>query len=50
MEDLETSEDFKVAEKNTPLKEQKIESLKITVRELSKEDIKLEIYQIKLQV
>ena len=37
---LETSEDFKVAEKNTPLKEQKIESLKITVRELSKEDIK----------
>ena len=38
---LETSEDFKVAEKNTPLKEQKIESLKITVRELSKEDIKI---------
>jgi len=37
---LETSEDFKVTEKNTPLKEQKIESLKITVRELSKEDIK----------
>ena len=37
---LETSEDFKVAEKNTPVKEQKIESLKITVRELSKEDIK----------
>jgi len=37
---LETSEDFKVAEKNTPTKEQKIESLKITVRELSKEDIK----------
>ena len=37
---LETSEDFKVAEKNTPPKEQKIESLKITVRELSKEDIK----------
>jgi len=37
---LETSEDFKVAEKNTPLKEEKIESLKITVRELSKEDIK----------
>ena len=37
---LETSEDFKVAEKNTPLEEQKIESLKITVRELSKEDIK----------
>ena len=37
---LETSEDFKVAEKNTPLEEQKIESLKITVRKLSKEDIK----------
>ncbi len=37
---LETSEDFKVAEKNIPQKEQKIESLKITVRELSKEDIK----------
>ena len=37
---LETSEDFKVAEKNTPPKEQKIENLKITVRELSKEDIK----------
>ncbi|MDC3036176.1 Do family serine endopeptidase [Candidatus Pelagibacter sp.] len=37
---LETSEDFKVAEKNTPLEEQKIESLKITVREISKEDIK----------
>ena len=37
---LETSEDFKVAEKNTPPKEQKMESLKITVRELSKEDIK----------
>ena len=37
---LETSEDFKVTEKNVPQKEQKIESLKITVRELSKEDIK----------
>ena len=37
---LETSEDFKVAEKNTPLKDQRIESLKITVRELSKEDVK----------
>ncbi len=37
---LETSEDFKVAEKNIPLKEQRIESLKITVRNLSKEDIK----------
>ena len=38
---LETSEDFKVTEKNIPLKEQKIESLKIMVRELSKEDIKI---------
>ena len=37
---LETSEDFKVAEKSTPLEEQSIESLKITVRELSSEDIK----------
>ena len=37
---LETSEDFKVAEKSTPLEEQNIESLKITVRELSSEDIK----------
>ena len=37
---LETSEDFKVAEKNTSLEEQKIESLKITVRKLSREDIK----------
>ncbi len=37
---LETSEDFKVAEKDTSLKEEKIESLKITVRKLSKEDIK----------
>ena len=37
---LETSEDFKVAEKNTPLEEQKIVSLKITVRKLSREDIK----------
>ncbi len=36
---LETSEDFKVAEKITPQKEQRIESLKITVKELSKEDI-----------
>ncbi len=37
---LETSEDFKVAEKDSPIKEQRIESLKITVRELLKEDIK----------
>ena len=37
---LETSEDFKVTEKNTPLKEQRIDDLKISVRQLSKEDIK----------
>ena len=37
---LETSEDFKVAEKNEKPKETKIENLKITVRELTKEDIK----------
>ena len=37
---LETSEDFKVAEKDTPPKELTIEKLKITVRELSKDDIK----------
>ena len=37
---LETSEDFKVAEKNTPPKELSIDKLKITVRELSKDDIK----------
>ncbi len=37
---LETSEDFKVAEKNIPLKEERIEKLKITVKQLSKEDIK----------
>ena len=37
---LETSEDFKVAEKDTPPKELEIEKLRITVRELSKEDIK----------
>ena len=37
---LETSEDFKVTEKNTPLKEQRIDDLKITVRQISKEDIK----------
>ena len=38
---LETSEDFKVAEKNTPPKELGIEKLDITVREITKEDIKL---------
>ena len=37
---LETSEDFKVAEKNTPIKELEVEKLKITVRKLTKEDIK----------
>ena len=37
---LETSEDFKVAEKNAPPKELSIDKLKITVRELSKDDIK----------
>ena len=38
---LETSEDFKVAEKDKPKKESRIESLKISVRELTKEDIKI---------
>ena len=37
---LETSEDFKVAEKKAKPKETRIEKLKITVRELNKEDIK----------
>ena len=37
---LETSEDFKVTEKQKLIKETKIENLKITVRELSKDDIK----------
>ncbi len=37
---LETSEDFKVTEKTKPLKEQGIENLKISVREINKEDIK----------
>ena len=37
---LETSEEFKVAEKNEPQKELEIENLKILVRELTKEDIK----------
>ena len=37
---LETSQDFKVTEKNVPSKELLIDNLKITVRELSKEDIK----------
>ena len=37
---LETSEDFKVAEKNKNTKETKIENLNITVRQLTDEDIK----------
>ena len=37
---LETSEDFKVAEKEKPKTELVIKGLKISVRELSKEDIK----------
>merc|ERR1711991_1211559 len=37
---LETSEDFKVPEKENEIKEIKIDSLEITVRELSKDDIK----------
>merc|ERR1712078_597109 len=37
---LETSEDFKVAEKEIPEEDVTIENLKITVRKLSKEDIK----------
>ncbi len=37
---LETSEDFKVSEKNDTPKELSIDKLKITVRELSKDDIK----------
>ena len=38
---LETSEDFKIAEKNIPPKELIIKKLKISVRELTKEDIKV---------
>ena len=37
---LETSEDFKVSEKKEDLKELEIKDLKITVREVTKEDIK----------
>ena len=37
---LETSEDFKVAEKDQPKKDIEIKNLKITVRELSNDDIK----------
>ena len=38
---LETSEDFKVAEKDKPQKEQVIKNLKISVREITDEDIKI---------
>ena len=38
---LETSEDFTVAEKETKPKDFRIEKLKITVRDLTKEDVKL---------
>jgi serine protease Do len=38
---LETSEDYKVAEKEKPQKEFEIKSLEILVREITKEDIKL---------
>jgi len=38
---LETSEDFKIAEKSEPQKETRIEDLKISVRKLTKEDIKI---------
>ena len=37
---LETSEDFKVAKEKPKPQETKIEKLKITVRELTKEDVK----------
>ena len=37
---LETSEDFKATEKETEIKEIKIDNLEITVRELNKDDIK----------
>ena len=37
---LETSEDFKIAEKDKPKKDLRIENLKISVKELTKEDIK----------
>ena len=38
---LETSEDFKVAEKEKPQKESEIQNLKISVRKITKEDIKI---------
>ncbi len=37
---LETSEDFKVAEKNKPIEEIEIKNLKISVREINNDDIK----------
>ena len=37
---LETSDDFKVSKKSEPIKDSIIEDLKITVRKLTKEDIK----------
>ena len=37
---LETSEDFKVAEKSKPKKELNIDNLKISVRQITKDDIK----------
>jgi len=37
---LETSEDFKVSENTPPIKESLIENLKISVREITKDDIK----------
>ncbi len=37
---LETSEDFKVAEKSKPKKELSIDNLKISVRQITKDDIK----------
>ena len=37
---LETSEDFRVAEKSKPKKELSIDNLKISVREITKDDIK----------
>ena len=37
---LETSEDFKVAEKSKPKKELNVDNLKISVREITKDDIK----------
>ena len=38
---LETSDDFKIAEKNKPQKELRVEKLKISVRNVTDEDIKI---------